>query len=247
MSNPLRPLRVTAHLEAGIAHAHDWGIALDGLLAGLIHSAAKAQLLAGGGNHTPLLEQEDPTDLDLPLARCEHGPQWHWAATCSWPIDGHQLQPQVLRWSGRHDHRVSTSLTRQLPRHVDDQRGRYRAHWMPLTVTTTSAVTFDAVGDLEQIRDLLQPVTAIGKKRAAGHGHVLSWTVTETDRSAWSAAHLHPNDTIGRPTPHACLEAPDAHAPHGATRTGPAGIRPPYSHPSRTRDLLLPAPAHHDQ
>ena len=75
MSPFLRPLRVTAHLEAGIAHAHDWGIALDGLLAGLIHSAAKAQLLAGGGIHTPLLEQRDHRVDALayrPLVRGNH-------------------------------------------------------------------------------------------------------------------------------------------------------------------------------
>ena len=28
----MRPLRVTAHLEAGLAHATSWGISLDGLL-----------------------------------------------------------------------------------------------------------------------------------------------------------------------------------------------------------------------
>lgn len=235
---------MTARLEAGLAHAHDWGIALDGLLAGLVHAAAKAQLLAGGGDHTPLRHQDVPKDLDLPLARCGHGEDWHWAATCAHPVDGRTLAPQVVRWSGRHDHRVATSLTRELPQHVEDQRGRYRAHWMPLTVTTTSAVTFDAVGDLATIRELLEPVAAIGKKRAAGHGRVISWTIEPTERSVWEAGHLHPDGTVGRPMPADCLTVAGATDLEASPRVGSAGIRPPYSHPARARELLLPPPVH---
>lgn len=239
------PLRVTAHLEAGLAHAHDWGIALDGLLASAVHHHAKAQLLHAGGEHTPLRHQGDPVDLDLPLARCEHSaPDWHWAATCSYPVDGHDIPTQVVRWSARHDHRVTTALTGRLPRTVEDQRGRYRSHWMPLMVTLTSAVTFDAVGDLEQIRELLTPIAAIGKKRAAGHGRVLRWHVERTDRIPFDAGHLHPDDTLGRPAPISCVQdlCPPGH--DDAARRGSAGLRPPYAHPSRSRELALPASTH---
>lgn len=244
--SPHVPVRVTAHLEAGIAHAHDWGIALDGILAGVIHTAAKAEHLAAGGEHTPLRHQDDPLDIDLPLARCGDGPDWHWAATCSFPVDGHDLPPQIVRWSGRHDHRVATSLAAQLPQHVDDQRGRYRAHWMPLTLTTCSAVTFDAVADPDALRALLEPIAAIGKKRAAGHGRVLSWHIETTDRDHWDAAHLHPDGSLGRPTPSSCLATTDASTPTQTPRQGAAGIRPPYVHPSRARHLLLPPAVHRD-
>lgn len=66
MSDRYVPLRVTAHLEAGLAYAHDWGLALDGILASVVHHQAKAELLAAGGNHIPLRHQDDPVDLDLP-------------------------------------------------------------------------------------------------------------------------------------------------------------------------------------
>ena len=41
----MTPLTVTAQLQAGVAHAGPWGIALDGLLAGVVHAQRKAELL----------------------------------------------------------------------------------------------------------------------------------------------------------------------------------------------------------
>lgn len=247
MSDRYVPLRVTAHLEAGLAYAHDWGLALDGILASVVHHQAKAELLAAGGNHIPLRHQDDPVDLDLPLARCTLAGEndWHWAATCSAPADGQDLLPQVVRWSSRHDHRLTTAVTSQLPGVVDDQRGRYRSHWMPLTITLTTAVTFEAVGDLDAIRSLVTPIAAIGKKRAAGHGRVLRWEVEPTDRSPLEASHLHPDQSLGRPTPGGCLTHLHAVDPR-EQRQGTAGLRPPSTHTARARPLFLPAPTHAD-
>ena len=63
MSDRYVPLRVTAHLEAGLSYAHDWGLALDGILASVVHHQAKAELLAAGGNHIPLRHQDDPVEI----------------------------------------------------------------------------------------------------------------------------------------------------------------------------------------
>ena len=108
---------------------------------------------------------------------------------------------------------------------------------MPLLVTVTTAVTWRGVGDLSGVSDLLTDITAIGKKRAHGQGRVLHWQVTPLDDvQAWEASHLHPDGTLGRTTPPACLTG------HGVLHAGvgAAGLRPPYAHPSRQHHLARP-------
>lgn len=216
-----------------MATAGTWGISLDGLLASQLHAQAKS----ADRPARPILEQPDPADLQLPLARCAADP-WHWAATCAWPVDGADQMPEVRWWSARTDHPALEQMTDQLPRNLRAREGRYRARWMPLLVTPCSAVTWHAVGDPTLIHELLAPLAAIGKKRAAGHGRVLSWTVTPApDLDPWTAAHLHPDGRLGRPTPAECLQG---HHDVVDAGVGRAGIRPPYVHPARQHDLHLP-------
>lgn len=238
------PLTVTAHLEAGVAHAAPWGISLDGLLASVLHSRAKAALEDSGGIHIPVLERVDVVDLPLPLARCtpaadEH--LWHWAATCAWPSHCDEEALEVRTWHSFPDHELLEELVDTLPRHVDDDRGRWRRYAMPLLVTLTTSLTWRAVGDIAAIRDLLDEVHAIGKKRAHGEGAVRSWHVEPAPSlDHWSAGHLHPDGALGRATPAACLH--DRDIPDGGV--GRTGLRPPYLHPARQTRLHRPAPWH---
>lgn len=231
-----QPLRVTAHLSAGVAVAGPWGIALDGILASQLHADRKAATTRPDLARSAMVDP-DPPDLPLPLARCGTDPDWHWAATCAWPLDGHDQLPEARYWSARTDHRHLEALTPTLPQNLRDREGRYRARYAPLLVTVCSAVTWTAVGDLDAVQALLEPLMAIGKKRATGHGHVIAWTIEPApELDTWTAAHLHLNGTLGRPTPPACLVG-RAVADAGA---GTAGIRPPYPHPARQRTLRLP-------
>jgi len=188
-----------------------------------------------------LADTPRPVDLPLPLARCPGagGDQWHWAATCAYPQDRvPDLPPEVHTWTGRTDPRALEHLCSALPAVLPERQGRYRARRMPLLVTTRRAVSWHAVGDPEQVLALLTGVTTIGKKRRTGEGHVLAWEVLpapELDR--WSAAHLHPDGTLGRPTPQACLTG--RRVPAGGY--GTAGLRPPYFHPARQHPLRLRA------
>lgn len=232
------PMRVTATLETGIAHAGPWGIALDGLLAAQLHDQAKTQLAEDGDGHTPVLEVDDPPVIDLPLARCGTGQSWHWAATCAWPVDGHSHRPDVTYWMSKADHRDLEQLATSMPKTVSDHRGRYRGHHMPIMTTICTAVTWHAVGDVDRVRTLLLEVAAIGKKRRTGHGRVLTWTITPApELTPWRAGHLHPDGTLGRPVPTSCLTD---HPNTLTTGVGPAGIRPPYIHPATQQQLHLP-------
>ena len=233
------PLLVRARLASGIAQAAPWGIALDGLLAAELWADHKAALRAVEQPTPGLFDVPDPVDLPLPLARCTSpGGLWHWAATCAHPEGRPKLPPDVRTWTGRTDARALEQLTPTLPAVLPARQGRYRARRMPLLVTPCTAVAWHAVGDPDAIRALLDGITAIGKKRSSGEGHILAWEVTAApELDPWAAAHLHPDGTLGRPTPGACLTG--RAVAHGGR--GTAGLRPPYMHPARQHTLHLPA------
>ena len=108
---------------------------------------------------------------------------------------------------------------------------------MPLVVTMCRQVTWQGVGDVEKVRQILLPVAAIGKKRSQGEGRVLAWHVEPTDSDPWESGHLHADGSLGRPALPDCLA--NRQVPHGGS--GVTGLRPPYRHPSRQHRLLLPA------
>jgi CRISPR type IV-associated protein Csf3 len=239
MTASMVPLQVRAHLASGIAQAAPWGIALDGLLASEMHADRKAARRAAGQPTPSLLEVHDPEDLALPLARCQLDTDaWHWAATCAWPENRAGVPVEVRYWTGRLDHRALEQLTDTMPATVSDRQGRYRARRMPLLTTPCAAVLWRAIGDPDAIAGLVGGITAIGKKRSQGEGHVLRWEVTpQPELDPWAAAHLHPDSALGRPTSPACLG--DRLVASGGR--GTAGLRPPYMHPARQRHLELPA------
>lgn len=235
----LVPLRVRAQLATGIAQAAPWGIALDGLLAAEVWADHKAAARAAGGEHVRAMDVEEPPDLDLPLARCAPvGDPWHWAATCAQPDDV-AARVDVHTWTGRVDARALEQVATALPKTVSARQGRYRARRMPLLVTACRSITWHAVGDVDAVRELVEQITSIGKKRSSGEGHVLGWEVAAApDLDVAAAGHLHPDGTLGRPTPAACLAQLGDVVDGGHGR---AGIRPPYMHPGRQHDLHLPA------
>lgn len=239
MTTAMEPMTVRAHLAAGIAQAAPWGIALDGLLASELWAREKATCRDAGRPYVRALETDSPPDLDLPLARCQpaEGP-WHWAATCAHPDQDHG-RLDVHTWTGRVDARALEQVATTLPKTVSQRQGRYRSRRMPLLVTPCASITWHAVGDIPAVHDLLETITSIGKKRSSGEGHVLRWEVTPApELDKLTAAHLHPDGTLGRPVPDACHQLL---SPVDDGGRGRAGIRPPYMHPDRQHQLHLPA------
>ncbi|QSE87822.1 hypothetical protein JWS13_03940 (plasmid) [Rhodococcus pseudokoreensis] len=236
------PLIIRAKLAAGVAHAVPWGISLDGLLASEIRENTKAAARASGTDYTPYSLDTVPEDLDLPLARCpgDGGDRWHWAATFAYPEDEDEVPgPHVQYWSARPDQQALEQMSVELPALVSERQGRYRSRVMPLPLTACRHLVWRAVGDAVAITELLAPLVSIGKKRGAGNGHILSWEITEQSvGKPWEFAHLHPDGSLGRTAPATCLHE------RGDLRTGGEGrmgLRPPYMHPSRRAQVLLPA------
>ncbi len=108
---------------------------------------------------------------------------------------------------------------------------------MPLTVCRH--LVWRVVGDPAAVAELLAPIVSIGKKRSAGHGHVLTWTVDEEPAAnRWEFAHLYPDGRLGRTAPAACLHGRSGVRTGGEGRMG---LRPPYMHRARRLPVVLPA------
>lgn len=223
------PLVIRARMGAGVAHGVPWGISLDGLLASELRENTKAEVQQSGGEYISYSPATIPEDLELPLARCtgDGGEGWHWAATFALPED-EVPGPHVQYWSARPDQQALGQMSEQLPALVSERQGRYRSRVMPLPLTVCRHLVWRAVGDSAAVTELLAPIVSIGKKRSAGHGHVLSWEVTERpDADRWEFAHLHPDGSLGRTAPPGCLDGAGDVRTGG---TGQMGLRPQYMH-----------------
>lgn len=228
------PLLITATTPHGIVLSRPHGIALDGLLASVLWHRHKWAARAEG-KHLTYNPSDDPAVIDLPLATCGDpatDADWHWMSTFSdlHPLRDDATEPDI-RWRfSRTDRARLQHLSPIIGRGiVHDSIGRYQRRVVPVIATPTTSLTWRAVGDGSQIRDLLSDLPALGKHRGVGEGIVTHWEVTPIPEvTDWSAAHEHEPGVLGRPVPGRCLT--DHH-----TRTGPAGshaIRPPYLHPS---------------
>ncbi len=205
------------------------GIALDGLLASVLWHRHKWAARAEG-RHVSSSPPDDPDVIALPLATCGDptvDADWHWMATFSdqQPLRVDAAEPDI-RWRfSRTDRARLQHLSPVIGRGiVHDSIGRYQRRVVPVMATPTTSLTWRAVGDGNQIRDLLSDLTAIGKHRGVGEGIVTHWEVTSTPEvTDWSAAHEHEPGVLGRPTPQRCLT--DHH-----TLTGPAAPTPSGRH-----------------
>ncbi|MCX5046229.1 hypothetical protein OG921_23950 [Aldersonia sp. NBC_00410] len=233
------PVIVRARLAGGVGHGVPWGISLDGLLASEIRAEAKAAARTADVDYPVFDRSVVPDELELPLARCSGagGEFWHWAATFAWP-EGEVAGPHVQYWSGRPDQLALAQTAAALLALVSERQGRYRARVMPLPLTMCKSLVWRAVGDPDAIAGLLEHITAIGKKRGAGHGHILEWSVTpQAGGDPFDYAHLHPDRSLGRTVPRKCIEGRCSIRTGGQGRMG---LRPPYMHPARRAFVELP-------
>jgi len=87
----------------------------------------------------------------------------------------HDLNPDHIKKS-KDGERLHRSLGLKRRRQFGAVLNKYKT-------ATASSISWDVVGDVEQIEDLLGGVYFIGKKRTAGFGEVTNWSVTEDNDS----------------------------------------------------------------
>lgn len=240
VSVPHVPLRVTAHLRGGVSYDPPFGLDLAGILAARTRVEERADAEARGTlMSAPLPDStgEEPDDYTLPLAQCDLGTDWHWAATCVhlYP-EGVDMEMRVLN-RGTDAAYGAAAAKLPLPS-ITPSRGPYRDARIPTPVIPAASAVWWAVGDPERVRQLVEPIASIGRRRNVGEGVVLRWsveTVPDADPQAWM--HLGETSTLQRPCPAECAE----HVGVKDVRTTWYAIRPPSWNPDRLMPLVAPS------
>lgn len=197
-----QPVQVVAHLATPVANLDGNPMHLDGILSWAAYLAYTEQ---HGHCALPPMTPDQAVDFALPLATWHMHGAWGWA--CSRAIYepvGHT----TLAVRRRPAVDEMARYTRDRKHHL--AAGPLKARDTPLPATLATEITWHALGDHEDIEQLLQRVHAIGRHTRHGHGRVLRWEVhPHDDRDAWR----------NRVLPH----------PDGV----PQPIRAPYHHPLR--------------
>lgn len=206
------PLCVAAHLFDGRIAATELMLPLDSILAYAWmaeHHPDRLHVVSSGF---------DPADLivpELPLERRGEGDLWYWACSCAF---GQPLMEQTAHWHKRFDaFEAEQYMILKRRNVVNTAAGPYKAHRIPLTVFLVPRLEWWLVGDLGEVRRLLQGITHVGKKRGQGYGRIARWEVA---LAAEDRSHARPI-----PDPEG-----DAHL----------AIRPPYWHPMSAARVRWP-------
>lgn len=197
----MQPLKITAHLVGSIAITRPEDIALDGLLSAQLlrrHFGEEFYFLPDPKEclyfaRLPLAMRGKPSEY---IARCQTGDIWQTKGQIDesfwyWACSTAQIEVQVRdteHWNKRFDTQAGLSDHISFGGRVEKvliEQGRYKAYHMPLPKLVTNQIIWYAVGDMDAVLLLLQPIAAIGKKRSYGNGAVRQWQVEPIDED-WS-------------------------------------------------------------
>lgn len=233
------PFTVTATLRTGAGWERPYGLDLAGIIAAHQRRVQQHQL-AIHGNHvtSPLLDTTDATaeDLDLPLARCTTGADWHWAATCAIPVNADDDPDTRMLYRTTDNAWAERAATRPLP-YTSSKSGPYRDVMLPSVITVCQAITWRGIGALAAVKAAVRPIRFLGRRRNTGEGEVLGWNIhEETPTDPARFIHADNDGAILRPCPIECAEALGL-----AYREGWYALRPPSWHPDRLTELAMTA------
>jgi len=224
----MRSVTVVAQVQTGAILDAEWPVLLDGLLA----AVARRRRLGADYNNP------DDNEIEaLPLARWtrDTANEWVWLASTAMPD---RTDVEDVRWfHQRFDHKSAEKvLGDKLPKNIR-QIGPTKDWRLPNIVTVCSTLTWWAVGDPDQIRQMVQAVPSVGRKRGQGEGAVVRWAVEDAGAPDPAWALRAPDGTVSRPVPAHAAAA--LGAPLDAETTESA-VRPPYWRPPPKDDVEGP-------
>lgn len=185
---PTTPIKVTAHLVDGRLNSADGIVMLDSIL---YH--------AWFWKHCPsVFDGQRAEEYDgytgLPLRQL---PGNRWAASRGVYVE----TGKAIEYINKRPNFFNADKIGRLGMDkgiLSDSIGLYRAYRLPNIIRTVkdSVVTFWARGHADEVQALLDSISAVGKKYAAGYGLVAQWIVEECaeDYSLW-----HPEYGLMRP------------------------------------------------
>lgn len=180
---PTRPLKVTAHLQDGRLNSVDGVVMFDSILYHAWFWKHCPEVLEGMG------EREYDGYMGLPLRQL---PGNRWAASRA----VYEETGRTVEYLNKRPNFFNPDKLERLNMEkgvISDSVGAYRAYRMPNVIRTVKGgiLTFYAVGHADKVRELLETMSAVGKKAAAGYGIIDRWTVEdcEADYTLWHPVH----------------------------------------------------------
>lgn len=215
----MKPLRIEARIVGAIALPNG-PLLIDGILAAAV--AVRDQL-------PPPANADACVPIEIPLAK-EPGGRFHLAS-----FSTYRREASELRWLNRRPviAEAQTMGDAKL-RKLDISSGANKGYRIPLETMHLEgdALTWWAIGDADEVRELLELVPYLGKKRSVGLGRVREWIVEECE--PWGDGFPVVRD--GHPTRPLPLDWPGLVEPNTAIRC----ITYPYW--AHTREVLCAVP-----
>ncbi len=113
----------------------------------------------------------------------------------------------------------------------------FKSYRLPLRIRSVKRIAWLGEGHRRPVLKLLRSVHSIGKKRSVGYGRVAEWTGENVDGEFHWFAESESGRVLMRPLPFGNWLPPGL---LGARRDF-GGVVPPYWHPDRATDIIVPA------
>lgn len=226
-AEPLRQLKVTAHLLSPIAGDVPH---LDAILENEMAQRSGVAAILGPGKAVP-----PPGAIHIPMLRGAFGDEPH-IARCSSPIYRVELE-YVERFAKRLDTSYAGLLADDERRVIPVGNGAFKSYRLPLKTQCVASVVWFCRGHRRPIKSLLRSVHSLGKKRSIGYGRVAKWELVDVDGDySWFATAEDGRVVLMRPLPN-CEQLP---ANLVGQRAGFGACCPPYWHAPRWREIVTP-------
>lgn len=225
--SPTRPLEITAYLRDGRIVSTDGIIMFDSILYHAWFLKHAPHVLRGEGHDTY------SGNIGLPLRQL---PGSRWAASRG-VYD--EVSKQIEYYNKRPDFFASDKIgyldmEKGL---ISDSVGKYRAYRNPVVVRTikNATVKFYAMGNPDEVANLLSLMPAVGKKPSMGWGIIDKFEVREIDEDY---SLFHPKYGLMRPV--LIEEAENYDFDFSGYPIMNYGVKPPYWKPVNFRQCYVP-------
>lgn len=188
------PLRITARLMGPIV-VSDPPVHLDALLTMAVAKREGRPPVCAPIDVLRAM-REDPIDLPLARSSCR---RFYLATRMLGEPEAHQLRHVQRRFP------VTQVIARGSAERLTRSAGEHKDFRAAIQVAHVTEPTWYAIGNEGAVRELLAWITGLGRRRAVGHGAVISWAVEPCE--PWSAS-FPVLDVEGRPLRNVPLDVP---------------------------------------
>lgn len=185
-------LQITAHLTTSLGAYDNWSPSLEGIL--VYRLLEENNFLSPNPTPDQVAETKEFIDLNLPLKQGEIKSDKYWCVSSPcYVLHGESTDKYRKRWD---NHENNLDWGKRKPKFLTSE-GAEKSYDLPLYTRSTNSISWFVVGNKTRIKEFLQSVTHIQKKRSYGNGEVREWEIGVI----YDDYHLWRNGKLMRPIP----------------------------------------------